>query len=145
MRQRNLYLLLIILYLPNYNFAQTDTVPVFHHNYLVERQADLRIFADELVAYAITHGCAEELQEKALQFQEEVAAVRVWESEKVDATINKLALLLGRGTSLREELIIDAEGPSLQRTARRYFRLAFPYVLAVLAFPLVFYLVFRRR
>lgn len=142
--QRLALLTLLLLALPYSSFAQTDTVPVFHHNYLVERHTDLLVFADEMVAYAQTHECPPALQENALRFQESVAAINVWESEDVVATMNQMNALLEHGTYLREDLVQQAEGPQFYRNAKRLFRSVVPYILAVIAFPLVFRLLFRR-
>lgn len=91
-------------------FAQAPIPPdtlvsVFHHNYLIERHAELQQFADELMLYSLKEGISEETRIAVAMYRTDVYAVEVWKSEDVVSTKNTLDYLLNQGTILRNQLV----------------------------------------
>ncbi|MEL7426473.1 MAG: hypothetical protein AAFN81_26005 [Bacteroidota bacterium] len=125
--------------------AQTDTFSVFHHNYLVERQADLMVFAQELRAYAETHAVSRDLQKHVVKYQQSIEAIDVWKSRDVVATMHELNRLQTRGAFLHEAVARGVEKSQWRKGIRNTIRAVLPYALAILAFPIVYHLLFRRR
>ncbi|WP_020534798.1 hypothetical protein [Lewinella cohaerens] len=80
-------------------------VSVFHHNYLVERHAELQQFADELMLYSLKEGISEETRRAVAMYRTDVYALEVWKSEDVVSTKNTLDYLLNQGTLLRNKLV----------------------------------------
>ncbi len=136
---------LLFIGLPCLIHGQTDTVPVFHHNYLVERHTDLVTFADDLVSYAEAHNCSSSLQLKAIRYQRDIMAIPVWETENVVGTMNQLDFLLQRGTILHAEIVKEGERKRRRKQLMEPITALLPYLLAVLCFPVVYFLLFRRR
>ena len=145
MHRYTLLVISVLFCFTDNGFTQPDTsFSVFHHNYLVERHADLMVFADELVAYAETRAISPSLYQSALQYKEDIASIDVWRSTDVVATMKELDLLLDFGKGLHAVIVRTGKKIEWRDNISITFRTILPFVLAILMFPLVYRLVFRR-
>ena len=126
-------------------YSQADTFSIYHHNYLVERQADLMVFAEEMVAYIEAHSASGSVRKSVLEYHEEISAVDVWKSTDVVATMNELDMLRSRGEYLHGQMVRAVEKAQWRKGINYTIGTILPFVLAILALPLVYNLLFRRR